>query len=131
MRRHQNEATNSVVLKIAEIKRGDRGAVAMAEEDAALEANGLDDGGKNVDSFARHIVERSRQFDRIGSAIAAATVGKDAEAGRFGQFLGEAPPKRHRPQTFVKKHDRRRLAGRRTETSTLEHRVAGSETKRR
>ncbi len=90
VRRDQDQAAHAHVLDMAEIERGDRRAVAMAEQNAFLKADRVQHVRQHVGGLPRHVVERARQFGGIGPAVAGAREGEHAPARRLGQPLRES-----------------------------------------
>src|SRR5580692_719808 len=94
MRRDQHDTTDAVIASTAGIDRSDRGAVGMAEQHAALKADGVEQRRQHVERLAAHIVERSRQRDWRRGAVAGARIDEYAHSGGRLQGLRKISPQR-------------------------------------
>ena len=92
MRRHQDEAPDPLVSLFAGVDRRDRSAVAVPEKDPALEADRLEHGRQAYPSLAAHVIERTRQLDRLGPAVASPRIDEDPMAGRRRKALRKVAP---------------------------------------
>ena len=102
------------------IDRRDRGTIGMAEQHAALKADGVEQSGQDVERLAVHIIERARQDDRRRGAIAGARIDEDAAAGRGGELFRKIAPQRGRPEAFMQHDDGRRVRRCRTDHAVFE-----------
>jgi len=64
MRRHQHQTADAVILMRPGIDRGDRGAIAVAEQQPAPEADGIEQGGQNHARLVVHVGHGARQLGR-------------------------------------------------------------------
>ena len=62
MRRDQRQPAHAMILIAAGIDRRDRGAVGMAEQDAAAEADRVEQLRQHIERLDMHVVERARQL---------------------------------------------------------------------
>ena len=67
-----------------------------------------------------HVVERARQIDALGPAIARARIGEDPMTSCRREFLRKVAPKRDAAEPFMQHDDRRRLARRGPVSNRLE-----------
>ena len=113
MRRHQDEPPDPLVSPFAGIDRRDGSAVAVPEKDPALEADRIEHGRHAFPSLAAHVIERTRQFDRIGPAVASPRIDEHPMAGRRRKALRKVAPQRNAAEPLMQHDDRRRLIRRR------------------
>ena len=92
MRRHQHEAAHAMVLHAAAIDRRDRGAVAVADQQALPEADGIEQARQDLARLDMHEVEPARQLRRARLAVADARPGEHAACrSRPKAFPGNRP----------------------------------------
>src|SRR4051812_619689 len=127
MRRDQHEAVQAMILMRAGIDRRDRGAVGMAEQQAAPEADRVEDLRQHVQGLALHVVERARQRDRARLAIACTRIGKDAGGGCLLQLFREVTPEADGAEAFVQHDDGGCIGGLRRQPFVFEAGVADAE----
>ena len=120
VRRHQHEPAHAVILDAAGIDRGDRGAVAVADEKPAAEAYRVEHAGKHVQRLLVHERERPRQTCRRGVAVTGARVGKNPGAGCCRELLREAAPPGDAAEALVQQNQRRRRIRTRTDHAVFE-----------
>jgi hypothetical protein len=123
MRSHQRQAAHAVVLDAAGVDCGDRGAVAVADEQAAAEADCVEHARQHVAGFLVHEGDRARQLRRRRVAVAGARIGEHADAGRRRELVGEAPPHRDRAEPLVQQDERGGLIWPRSDHAVFEPHV--------
>jgi hypothetical protein len=116
-----------VILHAAGIDRSDRGAVGMADEDAAPEADLIKQFRQHVQRLAMHVVDRPRQRDGSRVAIAGARIDEDTGARRLLKFVGKVAPQRGGAEAFMQHDEGRRFLGCRTDHAVFEIAVADAE----
>ena len=99
----------------------------MTNQQAAAEADRVQQLRQDVERFAVHVVERARQLDWRGRAIAGARIEKYAGAGRGLQFFGKVAPQRGGAEAFMQHDDGRRLLRCRTDHAVFEVGFADAE----
>ena len=112
MRRDQHQAADAVILMAAGIDRGDGSAVAVADQQSALEADGVEQSRQRFARLVVHVGERARQRDRARFPVTGARIDENAAAGRGLQLVGKIAPQTDAAEAFVQQHQRRRRSGR-------------------
>ena len=111
MRRDQHQTADAMILDGAGIDRGNRGAVAVPEQQTAAEIDGGEHAREHIARLLVHEGDRARQLRRRRAAIARARIGEHAGAGRRGKPAGKAPPHVHAAQALMQQHEGRRGSG--------------------
>ena len=103
MRRDQHEAAHAVILHAARIDRRDRGAVAVAEQKAALKTDRVEHARQHIAGFLVHEARRARQLARARLAVAGARIDEHAGAGRRRDLVRKSPhsPTEPRPSCSI------------------------------
>ena len=127
MRRHQDEALDPLVRMLAGVDRRDRGAVAVSKQDPALEPDRIEHRGQAEPRLAAHVIERTRQIDALGCAVAGARIGEHPMARRRREFRRKVAPERDATEPLVQHDDRRRLIRRRTIGDRLQALAVGDD----
>jgi hypothetical protein len=109
-----------VVLDAAGINRGDRRAIAVADEKSTAEAYRVEHARKHVQRLLVHERQRARQACRRGVAVAGARVGKNAGAGCCRQLLREGAPTGDAAEALVQQNKGRRDIRTRTDHAVFE-----------
>src|SRR6187431_392822 len=109
MRRNQHEAADPVILMAAGVDRCNRGAVAVADQQPAPEADGIEQLRQALARLVMHIRERARQADRTRFPVARARIDERAGTRRGRKFLGKIVPQADTAQPFVQQHEGWRL----------------------
>src|SRR4051794_17546965 len=91
--------------------QGDRRAVAVPDEDRALDGELTQDLREDLAGLLVHEARRARAGRRVGVPVAEAGERHDAAAGAMREIGGERPPEAHGTQALVEE-DERRLAAR-------------------
>ena len=106
MRRDQNDAANPMILDAAGIDRGNRGAIAVAEQKSAAEADRVKHARQHLARFLIH--ERGRAWQRGAGrvAVTGAGIGKDAGAGGRCDLVRELAPQADAAEPLMQHHDR-------------------------
>src|SRR6185312_14441199 len=105
MRCNQHEAADPVILVAARVNRRDGGPVAVADQEPAPEADGIEQLRQGLAGFVVHIRERARQADRARFSIARARIDEHAGTRRSRKFLGKIVPQTDTAQAFVQQHE--------------------------
>ena len=127
MRGDQRKALHAVILMRTRIDRRDRGAIGMAEQQAAAKADLVEQFWQYVERLDMHVVERPRQFHRRRIAVACARIDEHAGAGRGLKSFGKVAPQSGRSEAFMQHHNGRRALGRRADHAVFEMRGADGE----
>ena len=106
--------------KAPRIDRRDRGAVAVAEQDAAAKADGVEHARQHLARLLVHEGDAARHRRGARAPVAGAGVDEHAEAGRLRDPVGKIAPQPDRAEPFVKEHDGRRRIGRRPDHAVFE-----------
>ena len=77
----------------------------MAEQNAALQTDGIEHAWKDLDGFTGHVIERPRQFRRARLSVPGSRVRKNPAPGFCHQRFGKRSPLCHRSETFMKQND--------------------------
>jgi len=107
VRRDHNQTADAVILHTPRIDRGNRSAVAMAEQNAALKANRREYPRQNRERFLLHEVDASRQLCRARLAITGARIDEDAGAGRRRKLIWKRAPQAGGAEPFMQHRDGR------------------------
>ena len=89
MRRDQDEPAHAMILHAAGIDRRDRRAVAVAEQEAAAKADGVEHARQHLAGFLVHEFGRARHRARRRAAVTGARIDEHAGAGRRGELRRE------------------------------------------
>jgi hypothetical protein len=108
MSANRHHATQQRRLRGGELQR-DGAAVAVADEQAAVNASRVEHLRQDQVGLDVEIARPRRSGPRTRLCVTGAIVGETAEAGTRAQRLGEAAPQLDAPESFVKKHERRRV----------------------
>jgi hypothetical protein len=127
VRRDQNEPAHAMILHAAGVPRRNGRAVAVAEQDAALEADRVEQLRQHVGRLALHVVELARQLDGRRASVAGARIDEHAGAGFLREPRGEIAPCGHRAEPLVQHHDGRRRVRARPDHAVLERCAADRE----
>ena len=109
MRRDQRQPADAMILMTAGIDRGNRGAVAVADQQPALEADGIEQGRQRFARLVVHVSERARQRDRARLAVAGARIDENATPRRVAKPVGKIAPQADAAEPLVQQNQRRRL----------------------
>ena len=115
-----------MILRAAGVNRGDRCAVAVAEQEPALKADGVE----HMRQHARLVVHEAhgaRQQAGARAAIAGARIDKHADACRGGELRWKIAPQPDAAEPFVQHHDGRRFVRPRADHAVFEPRRADVE----
>ena len=77
----------------------------MADEQAALEADPVEQFRQHLAGLALHVIERPRQRHRARGAIAGARIGKYGGAGGLLKLVGEIAPQADGAEAFMQQHN--------------------------
>ena len=81
----------------------------MAEQDSALEPDRLEQSGQAETRLAAHVIERTREIDGLGPAIACPRIGEHPVPGRGRKFLRKVTPQRKAAEALMQHDDCRGL----------------------
>src|SRR5262249_28426049 len=111
MRRHEHEAAHAMILHAAGINGRNRSAVAIAEEDAALEANSGQHLRQPVNCPFVHEAPRAGQLAGARFAVTGAGIDEHARARGGRKLFGQSAPKPDAAKALMQHDDGRRLGG--------------------
>ena len=99
----------------------------MPEQDPAFESDRLEHRGQAEPRLAAHVIERARQIDALGSAIARARIGEHPMTGRGRELRRKVAPKRDAAESLMQHDDCRRLVRRRAISDRLQAFAVGDD----
>ena len=109
-----------MILNAAAIDRRDRSAVAVAEQNAALETDGRKHARQHLARLLVHEGYGARQLPGARFAVAGPRIDEHAGAGRRGELFGEIAPQADAAEAFMQHDDGRRRVGARADHAVFE-----------
>jgi hypothetical protein len=105
VRRHQHQPAQTGVRLLSGIDGGDRGAIAVADEDEFFEPGGLEDRRQPAARLVVHVADGPWRGRGRGAAIAASRPGEYGAPGRGWQPLGKIAPHGDAAEALVQQHE--------------------------
>ena len=120
MRRDEHQPAHAMILHGTGVDRRDRGAVAVAEQKAALKADRVEHARQHRAGFLVHERDRARHRTWARRAVTGARIDEDAGAGRLSDGVRKTSPQADGAETFVQHDDGRRRIGPRADHAVFE-----------
>src|SRR5258707_894361 len=110
MRRLEDEAADGPAPR-ASMDEGDRGAIAVADEDGIGDGERVAQGRQRLQRLDMHVVDAARLGERVRLSIAEARIDQRGAAGRLREARGKVAPLRQRAEPLMEQDKRRRCGG--------------------